>query len=96
MSNMTKALVALGFASAIFLGNSAPSLARNVHARAPVTEYGADVPWYGNRDASRGAYARVPFGYRNGQGFEGQSYIPPAIRPGVTWDPYGLRWDGAD
>ncbi len=96
MSTMTKSMIGLAFATAILVGNASPSLARDVHARAPAPEFGYGAPWYGPGNAP-GAYAQVPRGYRNGRTFDGNRYVPPAaVRPGLSWDPYGLRWDGAD
>ena len=96
MSTMTKSMIGLAFAGAILVGNASPSLARDVHARAPAPDFGFVAPGYG-RGNERGAYAQVPRGYGNGRTFQGNGYVPPAaVRPGLSWDPYGLRWDGAD
>jgi len=80
MKTLTKPMIALGILGAIAMGTAGPSLARDVHARAMATGGGY------------GAYAQVPTS-RNGM----PMYRDSARNQGTTktWDPYGLRWDGA-
>ena len=62
-------------------------------AKAPAPEYSQETPFqYRN---GRGAYAAQPF-FGRAAGPNDEFYPPRATRPGMTWDEYGKRWDGAD
>jgi hypothetical protein len=92
MMAATKSIIALGFASAMFLSNPSPTLAGSVHARAQAPEIGASAQRHhrSRYDNAYGSYGRaIPpvSGYRPGE------FVPPD-RVGQSWDPYGLRWDG--
>jgi hypothetical protein len=94
MMAATKSMIALGFASALFLGNASSTLAANVHERAQAPEIGTSAHRHHHRsgytDHAPSAYGRTmapDFGDRPG------GYVTPD-HYGQSWDPYGLRWDG--
>ena len=79
---MMKTIAVLGVVSTIFAASATPTLARTVHHRA------------------NSAYAAAPFllmhkssGFRHDRGWGRQAPRAP-IRPNVSWDRYGMRWDG--
>ena len=89
---MTRPLIALGFASAIFLGTASPTLAGTAHARAQTQD--VTTPWQGEGYRAYGQIPQirvVPRQYRN----EHEQFTPPN-RSEQTWDSYGLRWDGGN
>jgi hypothetical protein len=95
MTNVTKSMIALGFAGAIILGGAGPTLARTAHTKAPAPD--VSTSWQGYQDEGYRAYGRSP----NARAVQPQhstepgQFVPPN-RAGATWDPYGLRWDGAN
>ena len=88
----TKSMIALGFAAAMFVGNSTPTFARTAHARAQAPDVTTQWqgPHEGYRDNGRGSYARALPQY----GYEREPFAPP-YRSEQTWDAYGQRWDGS-
>jgi hypothetical protein len=92
MMTAAKSMLALGFAAAMFVSNSSPTLAASVHKRAQAPEIGASAQRYhrSGYDHAYGAYGRVmspESGYRPGE------FVPP-YRSEQTWDAYAHRWDG--
>jgi hypothetical protein len=87
--SVIKTMVALGFAGAVMAASATPTLARD-QFRGPFAAATAPLGYH--------AYARDPFmgeprGQRLGRGWG--SLAPRATsRPGESWDPYGMRWDG--
>jgi hypothetical protein len=78
---MMKTIAVLGVVSTIFAASATPTLARTVHHRAD------------------SAYAAAPFlmqepnGFRHNRGW-GRQAPRATVRPSVSWDRYGMRWDG--
>ena len=90
MQTVAKLAITLGVLGTMVAATTAPTLARTSHRS-------AQVHHYSQPDQPRGPYAQQPFGYRNRIGGDGPRNGPPAaVRPFVTWDPYGQRWDSAD
>ena len=93
MMAATKSMLALGLASAMFLGNLSPTLAASVHKRAQAPEIGTSAQRYyrsGYDDHAYSSYGRTmspESGYRPGE------FVPP-YRSEQTWDAYAHRWDG--
>ena len=96
MRTITTAVVALGLAGAAALTVPSPSLAQGFYFSVPGVEFGVGRPWYRDRyyGAYGGAYAYQPNYSRRYYGPRGRHWDP--MRPAMTWDPYGLRWDGGD
>jgi hypothetical protein len=81
----TKLIVALGVLGAMLVGPAGASYGRERHAQ------GGVIQKRGHTLYPREGYRLYPR--------EGYWYGPPAYpnvyqRPFMTWDPYGMRWDG--
>jgi len=83
-------MLALGVLSTVLLATANPSLAKTNHHR---THAGVHTPY--SARAEQGPFAAAP-GYRVAPTFGNGYDAPAAVRPSVTWDPYGLRWDGGN
>jgi hypothetical protein len=96
MLTKSKSVLALSVLGTIVLASATPSAARQVHHRAQTD--GIAAPWYGYQ-AERGPFAFDPT-YRNAPRAAARAYgydsRPATTAPGMSWDPYGLRWDGGN
>jgi hypothetical protein len=98
MITLSKSIVAFGLLGAIAVGTATPSDARTYHGkftnfrsvdRSAYAYYRARYVWI------RPVYAR--WGHaRWGYGMYPRNYPNPYVRPFVTWNPYGARWEGND
>jgi len=85
---MAKLAIALGVLSTMVATTAAPSLARSPHVSAR--------SHHSQQYQPRGPYAQQPFGYRTLNDTGPRNGPPASVRPFVTWDPYGQRWDSAE
>jgi hypothetical protein len=81
MTMIRKSMIALG-AMAVIMAGATPTLARDTSARH--FGYGA-FAYYG---------PSYSYGQRS-RNYPPAAYPPAAVRPMITWDSYGLRWDSA-
>jgi hypothetical protein len=98
MITLSKSIMAFGLLGAIAVGTATPSDARTDHGkfanfssvdRSAYAYYRTRYVWV------RPVYAR--WGYaRWGYGTYPRNYPNPYVRPFVTWNPYGARWEGTD
>jgi hypothetical protein len=82
MTMIRKSMIALG-AMAVIMAGATPTLARDTSARH--FGYGA-FAYYG---------PSYSYGQRS-RNYPPAAYPPAAVRPMITWDSYGLRWDSAE
>jgi hypothetical protein len=88
MTKFASSVIALLVLGAMLIGTPADSYARERHAQ------GTAVQLYRPHATYRGSYSVYP---RTRYGWYGPPVYPnPYIRPFLWWDPYGMRWDGAD
>ena len=94
MLTIGKSAITLGVLGAMIAATTTPTLARSHHVRGHTHYYSQQY----RHDNGRGAYAQQPPSYRGNFDTTGPGYFAPraTIRPNVTWDPYGMRWDSAD
>jgi hypothetical protein len=98
MITLSKSIMAFGLLGAIAVGTATPSDARTYHGkfthfrsvdRSAYAYYRARYVWF------RPAYAR--WGYaRWGYGMYPRNYPTPYVRPSLTWNRYGARWEGTN
>jgi hypothetical protein len=90
MMTATKSMLALGVLGAMLVGTAGAGYARERHVQAPA----ASVHHKQRHQATdRSGYALYP---REGYGRSEPAYPNVYERPFMSWDPYGMRWDGTD
>jgi hypothetical protein len=88
MTKIANSLIALLVLGAMFIGTPGASYARERHAQGTAVKIHRPYVIY------RSGYSQHP---RAGYGWYGPPAYPnPYVRPFLTWDPYGVRWDGRE
>jgi hypothetical protein len=86
MVTAKRSMIVLGVLGAMCVSSPSPSLAAGTHVKAAKSGAVVHRPPYRGYESS--AYALSP----------GYAYYGPNVyqRAGLSWDPYGVRWDGGN
>jgi hypothetical protein len=92
-------MIALAILGAVAVGSTSSSYARTTHSKATAANAAAVI----HKQRYRGGYAlqpgaaylRAPLA-RAPWSQAPRNYPNPNLLPFLSWDPYGLRWDGAE
>jgi hypothetical protein len=90
MMTATKSMLALGVLGAMLVGTADAGYARERHVQAPAASVHHKQRY---QATDRSGYTLYP---REGYGRSEPAYPNVYERPFMSWDPYGMRWDGTD